>query len=763
MLENRAQVSGFIKNLTFRNEETGYFVARCESNGKEVMVVGSSPVINVGEHFDATGSWEKTKWGMQFKVSDMRLNRPAHLEGIVKYLSSGAIEGIGPAMAKRMVEAHGERIFDVIENEPHLLSEIKGIGKARAATIVETYNTVKEIRKIMVFLHKFGLSASKAKRVFDAFGEHAEAKVSENPYILCEIVWGIGFKQADEFARSMGISPESDFRLRAAIRHVLDQATGDGSCGLPLGLTMTRAAELVELPDFALDKSLQNELKAKTIIKDMVDGEECLFLPKVYNAEKAIAQKIYRLAHLKPRQRIELIDEQILFAELDMNINLEQSQRDAVAMALGHNACIITGGPGTGKTTITKTVLEILESQGLSIALAAPTGKAARRAAEVSGREASTIHRLLEMKGKSGFDRNEHNPLEADVIVLDESSMIDVHLFLSVLKAVPFTSRLIIVGDVNQIPSVGPGKVLADLIESQTLPTVMLTKVFRQAATSQIIVNAHAVNSGEPPLYGWDEKSDFRFYNPGFPAFPLKKEERTPENKAKHEAEKALGVKRVMRFVTELWKKDFDPIKDVQVLAPTRAGMLGTNELNVMLKEALNGGATERIERFNGFSFSRDDKVMQLRNNYEKLVFNGDIGYIEELDVAAKSVVVNFDGRLITYKANELDEITLAYAITVHKSQGSEFPVVVMVLDSSHWMMLKKNILYTGMTRAKKLMVLMGTPWAADVAVKNSQIDSRYSKLRDWLRAEQATYGEVTLEDEEAEHEETERRTSLLC
>ena len=733
------KICGVIKNLTFRNEDTGYFVARLDCQGREVMAVGTTPVINVGEILDAEGSWEKTKWGPQFKTAVVRVTRPSQLAGIEKYLSSGAIEGIGKAMAKRLVAAFGDQVFEVIEKEGHRLSEVEGIGKKRAATILETYKSETEIRDIMVFLHHHGLSANKAKRVYEVYGGKAAAKIRENPYILCQDIWGIGFSVADEVAQTMGIALDSVYRIRAAIRHVVDQAGSEGSCGIPLDTAMKKASELLAMPELALENSLQLELDAKSLIKDSVDDVVCLFLPHIYHAEKAIARKIYRLAQVLPRCRIEGIAEKIVHAELDLEINLEETQRLAVETGLSSNVCIITGGPGTGKTTITKTILTILVSQGLTVSLAAPTGKAARRAEEVSGHEASTVHRLLEMKGKLGFNRNETNPLEADVIVLDESSMMDVSLVLSVLKAIPFSSRLLIVGDVDQLPSVGPGKVLADLLDSGTIPTVKLTKVFRQAAKSQIITNAHKVNSGESPDYGWDDNSDFRFYNPGFPAFPLKKDERTPENIAKQNAEKAVGVSRVLRYVSELWKKGYDPIKDVQVLAPTRNGVLGTIALNIQLKEVLNGQATERIERFNGYSFSVGDKVMQLRNNYDKAIFNGDIGYIEDLDVAARSVLVNFDGRTVSYKAAELDELTLAYAITVHKSQGSEFPVVVMVLDSSHFMMLKKNLLYTGITRAKKLMVLMGTQWAAGVAVKNSQIDNRYSKLRDWLIAEQST------------------------
>lgn len=708
-------VSGVVKNLTARNEENGFFVARSDCAGREVMIVGFTPVIHPGERVEARGAWVRTKWGLQFKAEHVTVEPPKMLDGIKKYLSSGAVENVGKKMAERLVDAFGEKVFDVIEQEPERLKEVEGIGKKRAQNIVDTWKDEKDVRRIMVYLHENKMSPAMARRVFQAYGAKAVENIENNPYCLCDI-WGIGFKKADEVALARNIEPESEFRLRAALRFVIGQANKLGSCGLPVKAALTAAGKLCDLPDFALDEAMHAEVKAKGLILDNAGGEECLFLPKIYDAEKALAAKLYRLSEIKPRKPIANIEEEILFAELDLGITLEKAQADAVRTALESQVCIITGGPGTGKTTITKTIVEILEGAGLSVHLAAPTGKAARRMSEVTGRPATTIHRMLGRQKAGEFELNENNQLEADVLVVDEASMVDVMLCHAVLKAVKFTTRLLIVGDVDQLPSVGPGKVLNDLISSGVLPTVRLTQVFRQAATSEIVKAAHRVNGGHGISLG--TKGDFMFLNPG-----VDEDDRTiPQN-------------RIVSFVADLWKKDFDPIRDVQVLTPMRKGPFGSLELNVLLKEALNGTTDIRLER-GPYTFSPGDKVMQLRNNYDKGVFNGDIGFILDVDVSARAITVDFDGRVIAYKSGELDEIDLAYAFTIHKSQGSEFPVVVMPFTTSAWMMLKRNLLYTGITRAKKLMVIMGNTRATQQALANSQVDERYSKLMDWMRHE---------------------------
>jgi exodeoxyribonuclease V alpha subunit len=708
-------VSGIVKNLTFRNEENGYFVSRTDCAGREVMIVGNAPVIHPGHRVEARGTWERTKWGLQFKAVDVKVEQPTMLEGIRRYLSSGAIPNVGKKMADRMIDAFGAKVFEVIKNEPERLKEVEGIGKKRAQAIVDTYKVEEAVERIMVYLHENKMSASMARRVYQAFGAKAIEKIEDNPYSLCDI-WGIGFRKADEVALAKNIPRESEFRLRAALRFVIGEASKIGSCGLPVQAALTAAGKLCDLPDFALDDAMRAEVGAKGLILDSAGGVECLFTPKVYYAEKDLAAKLYRLSEIKPRKPIQNIEEEILFAELDLGITLEKAQADAVRTALESQVCIITGGPGTGKTTITKTIVEILEGAGLSVHLAAPTGKAARRMSEVTGRPATTIHRMLGRQRAGEFEVNEHNQLETDVLVVDEASMVDVLLCFAVLKAVKFTTRLLIVGDVDQLPSVGAGKVLNDLIAAGVLPTVRLTQVFRQAATSEIVKTAHRVNSGQGISMG--KKGDFEFLNPG-----VDEEDRT------------IAQNRIVSYVADMWKRDFDPIRDVQVLTPMRKGPFGSIELNVLLKEALNGTTDIRLVRGGNspYTFSPGDKVMQLRNNYDKGVFNGDIGFILDVDVGARSITVDFDGRVIAYKSGELDEIDLAYAFTIHKSQGSEFPVVVMPFTTSSWMMLKRNLLYTGITRAKKLMVVMGNTRATRQALENSQVDERYSKLKDWM------------------------------
>ncbi|MBC8737272.1 ATP-dependent RecD-like DNA helicase [Paraburkholderia sp. UCT31] len=713
--QGRDVISGTVKNLTFRNEENGYFIAKLDTgDGKEpTAVLGYTPVIVEGEHLEATGTFERSKWGTQFKAASVRVVPPTSLEGIEKYLASG-IKGIGKAFAKRLVGAFGKDVFKVIDESPEQLAAVKGIGKVKAQSIVEVITEAKATRSIMVFLHSNGISTARANRIFKMYGEKAVEKIQENPYVLCQDIWGIGFDLADKVARSMGYAMESEFRLRAGIRFAVMEATAQGSCGLPLSMVMARAADKLSLPEAGLDKALKAELDAKGLILDSTEGEKCLFLPKVYNAERQIASKLFRMSQLRPRTVITDIEDKILHAELELGIDLEEAQKEAVRVALENQVTVITGGPGTGKSTITKVITTIFREAGVTMQLVAPTGKASRRLSEASQMGAQTVHKTLGVGGKGQFNFNEHNQLTTDLFLGDEWSMVDVALFQSVLVALPFYTRLVILGDVDQLPSVGPGKVLKDIIDSGVIPTVRLLKPFRQAAKSKIISNAHKVNNGEIPDVGMDESSDFAFVDPGF------------------KEDKAAGIAKMLEFIRDLWKKGYDPIRDVQVLAPLKKGDLGTIALNLALKKMLNGDAQPTLERF-GQVFSPGDKVIQKKNSYEKMVFNGDIGYVAEVDLEEKTVTVDFDGNIVVYAANELEELDLAFAITVHKSQGSEFPVVVMPLDSSHYVMLKRNLLYTAMTRAKKYMVVMGTKWAAEKAVENSQIDERYSKLKDWL------------------------------
>lgn len=720
------QLTGTVKHLTFVNPENGYFVARVEVAGKgEKTVVGNAPVINVGEHLSARGTWQPSNWGPQFRALDVTLSAPTMLEGIEKYLAN-AIEGIGKGYARKLVEAFGESVFDVIEAAPEKLFDVKGIGKKRAESIIAAYAEQKAVRAIMVFLHKAGLSTSKAKKVFDKYGNQAVERIKENPYILAQDIYGIGFSTADAVAMRQGIPADSEYRVRAGIRHVLSEAEGQGSCGLPVETVRERASELLSVDYVLIDRCAEFEIEAGNLVRDTTGGVECLFLTRVYRAEEYIAQVLRSHAKRVPALPVADVEQAVLHAELSIGIMLEEVQREAVRSALRNQVCVITGGPGSGKTTITRVLMQVFADEGLSARLlCAPTGKAAKRAAEATGEEARTIHRTLEVGPDGRFKRNPDNPLEANVLTIDEMSMVDVPLMRSICSALSPRTRLILIGDVDQLPSVGPGKVLADIIDSGALPTVRLKTIFRQAATSDIIRNAHAINRGEMPAIDWKPGSDFCFT-------PM-----TPRNSQDDEEKKRCRQNieaEILRVTRDMYKLGYDPIRDVQVLAPMRKGLLGTESLNARLQATLNPRPTDSVELF-GTKWGIGDKVMQLRNNYEKSVFNGDIGYIAHIDKEGRTLVIDFDGNEVVYKYNDLDELTLAYAFTIHKSQGSEFPVVVMPMDTSHYTMLRRNLLYTGVTRARKLCVIVGQPWAVQTAVKTAQIDERYSRLRDLLSA----------------------------
>jgi exodeoxyribonuclease V alpha subunit len=724
------QVSGTVKRLTFRNDDTGFFVAQVLVGTKEKTVVGSAPSITEGEFITAKGTWSGSQWGQQFKATDVKVSPPVGLEGIVKYLCS-AIEGIGPAFAQKLVDNHGEDIFDVIEKTPEKLYEIKGVGKKRVTSLVEAYNARKATREIDVFLRQVGLNGKRAQRVFDylaSTGGDPIERLKKNPYLLCN-VWGIGFSTADASARRQGIAADAEYRVRAGLQHVLKEASGEGSCGLPYATVLERASEMLKVSYDRLDECIGFEIEAEGIIRDSASGVDCLFLPLIYKAEKSIAKRLVTHAARVIARPLDDIDMAILHSELEAGLTLEDTQRDAVRVALTNQVAVVTGGPGTGKSTITRVILTALHDAGLEPALCAPTGKAAKRAAEATGFEAKTIHRLLELDNKGNFKRNEDNPIDADVLVIDELSMVDVSLFHSLIKALAPRTRLLLIGDVDQLPSVGAGKVLADILDSKVLPTVRLTQVFRQAATSMIVRNAHRVNSGEVPELGWKEGSDFVFT-----AFaPVDQ-----SDEAKKEAQLRVEAE-VLRVAKNIYKRGFDPIRDVQVLAPMRRGILGSISLNKKLQALLNPHPEAKLELGSDDDkvvYGVGDKVMQLRNNYEKEIFNGDIGFVTGVDTSSRTLTVEFDGRPVTFKSNDLDELTLAYAFTIHKSQGSEFPVVLMPVDNSHYTMLKRNLVYTGITRAKKMMFLIGQQWAVKKSVENSQIDDRFSRLMDNLLAE---------------------------
>ncbi|MDO8416359.1 MAG: ATP-dependent RecD-like DNA helicase [Agitococcus sp.] len=717
------QLSGVVKTLTFFSEESGYFVAKVTVDGNtERTVTGTAPSINVGEVLTAKGTWQSSKWGPQFKVKELTLSHPKMLADIEAYLAH-SVNGIGKGYAKKLVAAFQENVFTVIEQTPEKLKNVPGIGKSRITAIVEAYETTQAIREIMFFLHRNGIAGTRAHRVHEKLGKNAIKKISHNPYILCNI-WGIGFIIADGVAQKQGIAPDSTFRISAGIQHVLKQAEGYGSCGLPIVNVRDDTSALLLVDIALIEKVLQEEIAAKRIICDTVGDATCVFLPAIYEAEKAIAQILLRhdQAPLAPLKHD--IPQIILEAQVDLGIELETMQEQAVHTALTSNITVITGGPGCGKTTITKVILEAFKEAGLVImVLSAPTGKAAKRASQATGYQAKTIHRTLEVERDRSFKFNENNPLEADVWIIDEMSIVDVPLMHAACLALARGTRIILIGDVDQLPSVGPGRVLADIIDSGVLPTVRLTAIFRQGASSRIKVNAHAVNRGEAPEKGWVEGTDF-CYTAILPKDSSDDAKRVCREKIEAE---------ILRLAQDMWKLGFDPIKDVQILAPMRKGILGVDSLNTKLQKILNPNPSAFLE-WSEKKWGVGDKVMQMRNNYDKNVFNGDIGYIATVDTIARVLTIEFDDGIVEYKLIELDELSLAYAFTIHKSQGSEFPVVIAPWDMSHYMMLKRNLLYTMMTRAKSLCILVANPQAVNIAVKTAQIDARYSRLKDWLQ-----------------------------
>lgn len=730
-------LKGSVLRLTFVNPENGYFVAKVDVPGLgERTVTGFTPDIHVGEEITARGTWTKSNWGTQFKAAHVALALPNAADGKERYLAQ-AIKGIGPGNAKKLIEAFGENVFHVIEHEPERLANVKGIGPKRAEAIVQAYAEKKNTREVEVFLHGLGLGAGRVTKIHKQFGESAVAAIKENPYILCDPrvgVWGIGFLMADRVAAKLRVAPNSEHRGRAGIGHVLNMATAQGSCGLPVEDVLVRASELLGVDHTLLERCIEQEVLAENLVRDFVDGKPCLFPRNVFNAEQALATHVANLVRRVPARPIRDLEARILEAELDLGIELTASQKEAARVALSSNVCVMTGGPGTGKTTITKLILKVLEDStdiavgghGVrpSIVLAAPTGKAAKRASEATGRPASTVHRILEVQKDGKFKHNADNPLDGDIFVADEFSMADVFLANSYIQAVPAHGRLLIVGDVDQLPSVGPGKVLADLIDSGVLPVVRLTEVRRQGAGSAIISNAHAVNNGGLPRIGYVKGSDFQFY----PIEPKNRDDEEEKRAAREDI-----AREVVRVCKDSYLLGFDPIEDVQVLAPMKKGVLGIEALNQALQAALNPLPAYTVE-LTGNKWCTGDKVMQMRNNYDKGVFNGDVGIIKEIDTVSKTLSVDYAEKVCMYGFHEVDELNLAYAMTVHRSQGSEFSMVVMPLDMSHYMMLKRNLLFTGITRAKKLFVGYGSKQALRQAVENSNEEPRYSRLRDLLR-----------------------------
>jgi len=675
-------LSGLVERVTYHNAENGFCVLRVKARGQRdlVAVVGHAATINAGEFISATGLWTTDReHGLQFKALQVTTTQPTTLEGIEKYLGSGMIRGIGPAYARALVRAFGEQVFDLIEQEPARLREVGGIGAKRAARIVAGWAEQKAIREIMLFLHANGVGTSRAVRIFKTYGQQAIALITENPYRLARDIRGIGFRTADQVAAKLGIERTAMIRVRAGLSFGLAEATGQGHCGLPVAELTRSTSELIEVEAGLIETALGLELRDGELVADTVGGEACVFLAGLYRSEQAIAGRLRLLSEGRPPWPAIDVGRAVPWVEGKTGLALAPSQVAALRLAVAAKALVITGGPGVGKTTLVNSILKVLGAKGVDVALCAPTGRAAKRLAESTGLEARTIHRLLEADPKTGgFKRGEAHPLDCALLVVDECSMVDVPLMRSLLQALPDQAALLLVGDVDQLPSVGPGQVLADVIGSGAIPVIRLTEVFRQAAASRIITNAHRINRGELPELTAPEGSDFFF---------------VPADEPEDAARKLLAVVRdrvPARF-------GLDPVRDVQVLCPMNRGSLGARTLNIELQRALNPPGPERVERF-GWTFCPGDKVMQVANNYERDVFNGDLGIVAGIDAEEGALTVSFEGRAVEYGFGELDELVLAYAATIHKAQGSEYPVVVIPLATQHYAMLARNLLYTGVS-----------------------------------------------------------------
>jgi exodeoxyribonuclease V alpha subunit len=710
-------LAGLVDRVTFHNAENGFCVLRVKARGQRdlITLVGHAAMISAGEFVQASGSWINDRsHGVQFRASFLKANAPTTVEGIEKYLGSGMIRGIGPVYAKKLVRAFGEAVFDIIEEEPARLREVTGIGPKRAERIIAGWADQKIIREIMLFLHSNGVSTSRAVRIYKTYGAEAIRLISENPYRLSRDIRGIGFRTADQIAAKLGIEKTALIRVRAGISFALAEAMDEGHCGLPEEELLPLTEKLLEVPADLIATALDLELQDGTVVADDLDGRRCVFLAGLYRAEREIAERLRVLTVGSPPWPQIDTDKAIPWVEKRTKLTLAESQIEAIRVALVSKVLVITGGPGVGKTTLVNSLLKILLAKAVVIALCAPTGRAAKRLQESTGLDAKTIHRLLETDPRTGaFRRNEEDVLDCDLLVVDETSMVDVPLMRALLRALPDRAALLLVGDVDQLPSVGPGQVLADVIASGAMPVVRLTEVFRQAAESRIIVNAHRINQGLMPELTPIEGSDFYFVD------AVDAEE---------------GVRKVLAILQERIPKrfGFDPIRDVQVLCPMNRGGLGARSLNIELQKELNPPDEIRIDRF-GWTFCSGDKVMQVENDYDKDVYNGDLGVVSGIDMEEGELSVDFDGREVIYGFGELDELVLAYATTIHKSQGSEYPAVVIPLSTQHYPMLQRNLVYTGVTRGKRLVVLIGQRKALAIAVKGAGTRKRWSKLRDWL------------------------------
>ncbi|MDE0534076.1 MAG: ATP-dependent RecD-like DNA helicase [Albidovulum sp.] len=711
-------LTGTVERVVYHSEDSGFCVLRVNARGRRGLasVIGHAQSIGPGEWVTATGEWNlNPKYGEEFRAKFLKVSPPSTESGIHAYLSSGMIYGIGPVYARKLLRKFGDKVLDVIEFEPERLTEVPGIGPVRAQSISKAWEEHKAVRDIMVFLHTHGVGTARAVRIYRNYGNDAVQVLSENPYRLAKDIRGIGFKIADSIATQLGIEHDDPHRIQAGIDHVLTEATNQGSCGLPVEALRAQASKLLGVGEDRVADGERLELESGNVIEGRSGRTQCYFLYRTYRAEVEIAGRLRKLSRSPPPwSRIDA-EKAIAWVERNERIEFAPSQQDAIRKAIESKTLIITGGPGVGKTTIVNAILKILSAKKVAALLCAPTGRAAKRMSEATSMESKTIHRLLAFDpSNGGFRHDEDDQLDCDLLVVDETSMVDVFLMNSLLKALPDHSAVLFVGDKDQLPSVGPGKVLGDMIDSGTLPVVHLTEVFRQAAKSKIIVASHQINKGSiPDLKPPEEKSDFYFVDEDDAA-------KIPD----------LVVSLVKKRIPDRF--GFDPVREIQVLCPMNRGGAGAHALNLAIQSALGSEDAASIEKF-GWRFSVGDKVMQIANDYDKDVFNGDIGFVECVDPKEGVLKAYFDGRIVPYFFGELDFLVPAYAVSIHKSQGSEYPAVVIPLLTSHYIMLKRNLLYTGVTRGKQLVVLVGQKRAVDLAVKDFTTKNRWSKLKDWL------------------------------
>ncbi len=700
-----------VEHITYQNQENGWSVMRVKVKGYDnlVTLTGSLLDVPVGSVLLVDGDWRvDPRYGQQFVAQSWTEVMPATIYGIEKYLGSGLIKGIGPVYAKAIVSRFGLETINVIENDIERLLEVPRLGRKRMEKIRESWEKQKDIKEVMVFLQGYGVSTAFAAKIYRKYEKDSIAKVKENPYQLADDIWGIGFKTADGIASKMGYEKNDPRRCRSGILYTLNELAEEGHVYAEPEQLVDAAVKLLDAEESPVRQALASMIEANDVVSD----NEVIYLSPFYHAENGSAKRLQSLLSDTSLFNADIAAEpEAKYGDKPGDIVYDEVQLAAIQKALDSKVMVLTGGPGTGKTTTTQGIIAAFKARHMSILLAAPTGRAAKRMTEATGMEAKTIHRLLEYNPMDGYKRNDENPLDGDALIVDECSMIDILLFYNLMKAIPLKMRLILVGDIDQLPSVGAGNVLRDIIDSQQIPVVRLTRIFRQAQSSRIVMNAHAINAGQFPNIKNGLDTDFFFIS-------------------QEDADEI--VKLIIGLVRDRLPKTYGyPSKEVQVLTPMQRGTVGAGNLNIELQNALNPTGPSLAR--GGYTFRQGDKVMQIRNNYDKNVFNGDIGYITAVDITERTLSVTFDNRVVEYDITELDEIVLAYAVTIHKSQGSEFPVVVMPVTMKHFVMLQRNLIYTGITRAKKICVLVGTTKALAYAIKQNTVSKRNTKLKERL------------------------------